>query len=139
MAPPRRQDTSLVLKDYVRRLVVADSDVEPGIETTISIPIADAATGDVDVVLGSKFEVTDILVQKRSGAGGAANTVQVKNGATVISDAISINIADQTRATWATIDDAASVIAAGGTLRVTRTKAGGNAACLVLVRGFIRA
>ena len=139
MTAPRRQLTSAVLKDLVRRLVVADSDVEPGIETVISIPIADAATGDVDVVLGSKFEVTEILVQKRGALGGAANTVQVKNAAYVISDAISTNIADTTLARSATIDDAFSTIAAGGTLRVTRTKAGGNAACLVLVRGLMRA
>lgn len=118
---------------------VANNNTAPGTLVTHVVAVPDAATGDVDVVITDKIEVIDVVVQKQGGAGGAANTVQVKNGANVISDAISINIADTTLARAATIDDAQSTIAAGGTLRVTRTKAGGNAAALVTVIGIKRA
>ena len=115
---------------------VADANVIGGIPVLHRIDIADAATGDVDVVLTHKTRVVDAWVVKTAGAGGAANTVQVKNGASAISDAMSINIADQAVARAAAIDDAQHEIAAGGTLRVTRTKAGGNAACIVYVLGI---
>lgn len=120
---------------------VANSNTAPGVLVTHVVPVPDAATGDVDVVLTDKIEVLDVLVQKQGGATGAfANTIQVKNGAAVISDAISINgTADGGLVRATNIDDAASVIAAGGTLRVTRTKAGGNAQCLVTVVGIKRA
>lgn len=139
MPAPRAHLLSTAAEDYVERLVADDSSREPQIETSIAVPLPDAA-GDVDVVLKSKFEVTDIILQKRGGATGAfANTIQVKNAAAVISDAISINgLADGARATWATIDDANSTIAEGGTLRLTTVKAGGNAQCLAVVRGFMR-
>lgn len=101
--------------------------------------IADAATDDYDVVCARAFEVTDVVVQKRGGAGGAANTVQVKETASVITDVMDINIADTTLARALTIDDAQSLIPAAGTLRVSVVKAGGNAACLVVVSGFVRA
>jgi hypothetical protein len=97
------------------------------------IDIADAATGDVDVTVTNKIRVIDVHVVKTTGAGGAANTIQVKNGASAITDAISINISDNVVARAGSIDDAQHEIAAAGTLRVTRTKAGGNAACTVYV------
>lgn len=141
MTAPRAHLGFIVDKDYVGRLVADDSSAEPQLELSVPVPVPDAATGDVDIVLASKFEVTDVLVQKRGGATGAfANTIQVKNGANVISDAISINgTADGGLVRAGSIDDAQSTIAAGGTLRITRTKAGGNAQCLVTVRGYMRA
>jgi hypothetical protein len=80
--------------------------------------IADAA-GDTDIVLTHKERVLDVSVTKTGGAGGAGDTVQVKNTATAITDAFSLNVADKTVVRPGTIDDASYEIAAGGTLRVT--------------------
>lgn len=115
---------------------VADANVIGGVPVLHRIDIPDAATGDVDVVLTHKTRVVEAWAVKTGGAGGAANTVQVKNGATAITDAMSINIADTLIVRAASIDDAQHEIAAAGTLRVTRTKAGGNAACIVYVLGL---
>lgn len=112
---------------------VTGTDLWAGPDRVLMIDIPDAATGDVDRVLPTKLRVIDVWGFKTGGAGGAANTVQVKNGATAITDAISTNIADNVRFTCGTRDDAQQDIAAGGTLRITRTKAGGNAACVVFI------
>jgi len=109
------------------------TDTIPGPMFCLMIDIPDAATGDVDRVLRRKYRVMDVVIYKTGANGGAANTITVKNGANAITDAISININDNTRAVATTRDDAQYDIAAGGTLRVTRTKAGGNAACQVIV------
>jgi hypothetical protein len=104
------------------------------------VTVPDGATADIDVVVTRKFEVLDVIVQKQAGAGGGSDTITVKNGATAITDAVDINIADKVVKRAATIDDAQSVIAAGGTLRVTRTKvSANNVACLVTVLGILRA
>jgi hypothetical protein len=108
-----------------------------GLTVLFRIDIADAATGDVDVTpLTHKVRVVVAWAVKTSANAAAANTVQVKNGTNAITDAMSININDQAIVRAASIDDAQHEIAAGGTLRVTRTKAGGNAACIVYVLGI---
>jgi hypothetical protein len=115
---------------------IADNATAPGSLVTHIIAVPDGATGDVDVVVAEKIEVLDVTLFKTAGAGGASDTITVKNTAAVITNAISINIADQVTARAGTIDDASNVISAGGTLRVTRTKASGaNAACRVFVTG----
>lgn len=117
--------------------VVADANVIGGIPVVHRVAVADAATGDVDVVLAHKTLITGVQVIKTAGAGGAGDTITVKNGATAITDAMDINVADTTIVWPATMDDAQFTIAAGGTLRVTRTKASANnAACLVVVSGL---
>ena len=116
---------------------VADANVIGGIAVTHRIAVADGATGDVDVTLTHKTLVTDVHVIKTAGAGGASDTLTVKNGATAITDAMSINIADKAIVRAGTIDDAQMTISAGGTLRCTRTKASAaNVACIVIVRGL---
>jgi len=103
------------------------------------VNVPDGATADINVTLTHKTEILDVIVQKRAGAGGASDTITIKNAGNAITDAIDINVADKTIKRPATIDDAQSTIAAGGTLRVTRTKASGaNVACLVTVVGVIR-
>lgn len=120
----------------VKTQTVADKNVVGAIPVVHRIDVADAATGDIDVTLTHKTRITDITVVKTGNAGGAANTITVKNTADAISDAISINVNDKVVARAGTIDDAYHEITAGGTLRITRTKAGGNAACIVYVHGF---
>lgn len=116
---------------------VADANVIGGIPVMHRVAVADGATGDVDVTLTHKTLVTDVWLVKTAGAGGASDTITVKNGSTAITDAMSINVADKVVVRAGTIDDAAHEIAAAGTLRVTRTKASANnVACVVYVLGL---
>lgn len=110
-----------------------------GIPLVATYNIADAASADYDVVVPEKIEVIDAWAQKRAANGGAANTVQVKNGANAITNAMDLNINDTTLARATTIDDAQSTIAAAGTLRFAVVKAGGNAACMAAVKYVKRA
>lgn len=137
MSTPRGTVASEVAKDYAERLVVTDSATEPQIPSVISVSVPDAATGDIDIVLATKFEVIDVVCQKRAGAG-AGNTVTVKNGASAISDAIAC-VTDNAITRAGTIDDANSTIAAGGTLRLSCTRAAGTRTSLVTIIGFVRA
>lgn len=105
---------------------------------TVNVP--DGVTGDVDVVITRKIDVIDVIVRKQAAAGGANDKITVKNAADPITDDIDINVADKVVKRAGTIDDAFSQIAAGGTLRVTRTKASANnVACLVTILGILRA
>ena len=102
-----------------------------------AIVVPDGATGNVDTVLTYGFRVVDVWVVKTTGAGGASDTITVLSTGDAITDAIDINIADKVMARAGTIDDAKHEIAAGGTLRVTRTKSSGaNVACIVYVLGY---
>jgi hypothetical protein len=116
---------------------VAAANVIGGIPVQHIVVVPAGTTGDVDVVLTHKTRVTDVHLVKTTAAGGGAGTIQVKNGATAISNAMSIDIADTTIARATTIDDAAHDIAAGGTLRVTRTRSASTSeACIVYVSGL---
>lgn len=105
---------------------------------TVNVP--DGTTANIDTVITRKIDVIDVIVRKQAAAGGASDTITVSNGADPITDAIDINVADKTVKRAGTIDDGFSQIAAGGTLRVVRTKASANnVACLVTVVGILRA
>lgn len=115
---------------------VADNQAGAGVPVVHNVAVPDGATGDVDVVITEKMRVTAVRLVKTGGAGGASDTITVKNGTTAITNAMDINVADQTVVRAGTINDASWEIAAAGTLRVTRTKASGaNVACLVIVEG----
>lgn len=116
---------------------VASAQVTPGTPVVYRIDVADAVTGDVDVVLTYRTRVLDVLVIKTGTDGASGNLITVKNGANAITDAIDMDVTDKAVKRSATIDDAYHEIAAAGTLRVTRTKAGGNAACEVYVHGVM--
>lgn len=92
-----------------------------------------AGTVDVDITLpaGVSEEVYDVRAVKTAGAGGAGDTLQIMTAAAVaITDAMSVNVADQSVVIPATIDDATSTIAAGGVIRVRRVNGGaGDASC----------
>jgi hypothetical protein len=114
--------------------VLADKDTVGTPLILFRVDVANAATGDIDVTVARKIRVVDAHLVKTGGAGGASDTIQVKNGANAISDAIDINVADQKIKRADTIDDANWEVAAAGTLRVTRTKASAaNVACTVYV------
>lgn len=109
---------------------VADNNAGQMITVPLALP---NVAGDVDVVLPFKAEVVGVQAWKRGAPGGAGDTVTIKNGATAITNAISLNIVDNAPATASTLDDAASTIASGGTLRATVAKAT-NTQALVLVQ-----
>lgn len=121
--------------DYASRLTYANNAVVAGLAVMHTWLVPDAATGDIDIIVGDKVEVVDVIVRK-DGAG-AGNTYQVKNGATAISDAIA-GAVDKTITRAGTIDTAQNVIAAGGTLRLTATRAAGVRNALVTAVCLIR-
>lgn len=97
---------------------VADANVIGGVPVLYRINIAAGALGNTDVVVTHKVRVIDAwLVLK--GAGVATTTLQVKNGATAITDAMAASGSDQAVVRAASLNDAAWEIAAAGTLRVT--------------------
>jgi hypothetical protein len=101
------------------------------------IAVPAGTTGDVDVTLTHKTLVIDAWLYKTTAAGGGAGTITVKNAANAITDAMSININDQAIARATTINDANNEIAAGGTLRITRTRtASTDETCVVFVKGL---
>jgi len=119
---------------------LADDAVIGGIPVITVVAIADGATADKDIVLTHKTEIIDVIIMKTAGAGGASDTITVKNTATAVTNAMDINVADKTVVRAGTIDDASNVIAAGGTLRITKTKvSAANVACKVTIVGIRRA
>jgi len=99
------------------------------------VAVADAA-GDTDVTLEHKTRVIDVWAVKVGGDGSTGgDTVQVKNGANAITDAISLGVSDKDIARASQIDDAYHEIAAGGTLRVTAAK-DSDCQCVVYVQGI---
>lgn len=80
--------------------------------------ITSAATGDIDVVMDHKVRVIDAWIVN-TAAGGAGDTITVKNGANAITDAMDANKADTTITRATQINDANHEIAAAGTLRIT--------------------
>lgn len=139
MPLPHRAVASAVCKDLVvNRLTVNDNAVEPAIQSVVTFNVPDAATADIDIVLATKFEVIDVICVKRGGAG-AGNTMQIKSGATAISDAIACAVDDAVTRAASIVDGAGTnVIPAGGTLRLTATRAAGTRTCQVFVHGLIR-
>ncbi len=115
---------------------VADGNLIGGIPVLHRLAIAAGVTADVDFVLTYKTRIIDAWLVKTNAAGGGAGTIQLKNGINAITDAMSININDQAIARAATIDDVQHEIAAGGTLRITRTRTTSiDETCTVYVLG----
>ena len=115
--------------------VVANANVIGGIPLLHQVNIADAVSGDTDVVLTHKTRVIDAWVVL-TAAGDAANTYTVKNGANAITDAITPGATDTTLKSAGQINDANHEIAAAGTLRVSHVKVGGSSAAIVYVLGI---
>jgi len=93
----------------------------------------DMATGDVEIYNENapfKFRVIDAWVENRAANGANANSVQVcaaAAGASTITDAMSLNnVADTDIVRAGEVDDSDGTIAAGGSLYLRVTKAGGT-------------
>lgn len=98
-------------------------------------------TLSTDITVVADMRVIDVWGYKDSAAGGGAATVLVHNLtlASDITDAMVLNINDETRFVSTTIDDAAAHFSAGDTLRITQAQGGGNSACEVNVLCYKRA
>lgn len=114
---------------------VANANAISGLLVIHRIDIADAASGDTDLVITHKIRVIDVSVVLRA-AGNAGNTYTVKSTAAAITNAITPGATDTTLARAGTIDDANHEIAAGGTLRVSHVRAGGSSLATVYVYGM---
>jgi hypothetical protein len=115
---------------------LAESNVVGGHPVVYLIPVPAGVTGNVDITITYKTRVLDVWLIKKAAAGGGAGTIQVFNGASAITDAMSIDVADKTIVRAVTLDDAVYEIAAAGTLRATRTRtASTDETCLVVVEG----
>lgn len=91
---------------------------------TMVFKIAAAAlTGSIDIPVHRALMVLDVWAVAVGGAGASGDTVLVANGTTAITDALAMEVADKVVVRAGTIDDAQSLIAAGGTLRVTGASA----------------
>jgi hypothetical protein len=112
--------------------LVANVNVIGGIPVVHRVT-ASALTGDVTVVLTHKTRITDVVCINTTGAGGAGDTIIVKNVATAITDTMDINKADKTITRAATIDDAQWDVAAGANLVVSGASA---VNCEVLIYGI---
>lgn len=126
LTPDVNQDGTLAASSQTGAIAntVADANVIGGLTLTHRIDVAAGATGNVDVVFTYKSRVVDVRLVKKSAAGGGAGTIQVFNGTggNAITDAMSINVNDKVVVRCAEIDDAYHEIAAGATVRVTRTR-----------------
>jgi len=102
---------------------------------TIYAQITDAATASYDYTLTRGLRVYDAFINKTGGGTGVAvNTVQILSTAAAVTDAVSINgAADNAMLRATQINDANNSIITGGILRVTVTKAGGDAQVDVFV------
>lgn len=114
--------------------VIDASNIVGGATVLHRIDLAAGALADTDVVLTNKTRVIDAFLILR-GAGVATTTLQVKNGASAITNAMAASGSDQALVRAATIDDAAWEIAAGGTLRVTSATGASQPAATVYVIG----
>ena len=104
--------------------------VDGGIPVLFRTALADAATADYSITVPWAVRVVDFWIVKTAGNGAASNTVQLKSGANAITNSLDANVVDTTMVRASTIDDARHELAAGGELRVTNTKSGGNAAAI---------
>jgi hypothetical protein len=111
-----------------------------GIPLILPLVIAAGTTGNVDfTAFPFKVRVFEVTGIKMTANGGGAGTVQVMNGATTdaITDAISIDVNDQTKLNALTINDAFWDIAAAATVRVVRTRtASTSEACVLFLHCF---
>lgn len=97
-------------------------DVIGGLTLTHIITIADASA-DTDTILTHKSRVIKFeYLDTGIGAHATLDTVQLKNGATAITDAVAKTATVNALVRAATYDPAQVVILAGGTLRITAAK-----------------
>jgi hypothetical protein len=117
---------------------VADNNTAPGATVVHVFKVPDAATGDIDIIVTDKIEVIDVTVCQKQNGAGAATRCRSRTARRRSVTRSPARPTTRSRA-QASIDDAQSVINAGGTLRLTATRAAGTRNALVTVIGIKRA
>lgn len=117
---------------------VANANIVGAIPVVHVFEIADAATADYDIVCTHRTEFYAFTLIK-TGAAGVAVTCTMKNGATAITDAMDLAVADKVVVRPLTIDDASNVVAAAGTLRASIVRTTSGAGVKIIAYGFRRA
>lgn len=117
---------------YTANLLAGDT--VPGVEVVYRQDIVAGALADIDIVMPRKFRVTDAWLILR-GAGVATTTLQVKNTATAITDAMAASGAAKALVRAATIDSAQWEIPAAGILRISSATGATQPDATVYVRG----
>lgn len=107
------------------------------IPVTLKVLTAAGASNTVALTMERKFTVIDVIARNYGGAGTSSDVLTIKNASTAITDAMDMNIADNVIARAASIDDASHELAAGGTLNVAASNAGGGLQTMIVyITGF---
>jgi hypothetical protein len=123
----------------MKNLIDADPDGYAAHDGLIRFTFPDGPTQSQSFTLATpgKLQIIDAWVVKTTGTGGASDTVQVLNGTTPVTDAMSLNnVANKSNVRAGQIDMTSgnNIVPDGGTVKVTVTKASGaNVACVVFV------
>jgi predicted ATP-dependent protease len=83
--------------------------------------VTEAATSTYTIYSGDcprGLRILDVWAYA-AAAGGAADTVQVFKGTSAVTNALDLNVADNTRVAATTLDDAYQDIEKGGSLSIT--------------------
>lgn len=112
---------------------IANANVCSGVPFLHRIDVPDSST-DTDVAVVDKIRVIDAWgLNTGIAAHASADTWQIKNGSSAISDAVAKTATVNAIRRVSTIDPAQHEIAAGGTLRVTTVKSTNSAATVYVL------
>ena len=107
------------------------------IPVTLKVLTAAGASNTVALTMERKFTVIDVIARNYGGAGTSSDVLTIKNDTTAITDAMDMNVADNLIVRAASIDDASHELAAGGTLNVAASNAGGGLQTMIVyITGF---
>jgi hypothetical protein len=123
-----------VIEDVAVDITQTDNNTLGSMPVLHRFALAAGALADTDIVLVNRTRVIDAWLVL-AGAGVATTTLQVKNGATAITDAMAASGSVKALVRCATIDTAQHEVAAGGTLRVTSATGASQPAAIVYVLG----
>jgi len=107
----------------------------PTLTSPLVVPFAFAdGTSTISVTMPYKVRVIGVSHLKVAANAGGNNTVQVLNGASAITAAVTVASNDKVlTVSGFDLDDTQMDVAAAGLLKVTSTKVGTNSACIVYV------
>tara|TARA_B110001452_G_scaffold260928_1_gene259019 strand:+ start:474 stop:887 length:414 start_codon:yes stop_codon:yes gene_type:complete len=116
------------------RLVRAMDDGEDFgfIPVTLKVLTAAGASNTVALTMERKFTLIDVNARNFGGAGTSDDILTIKNGSTAITNAMAMEVADNAIVRAGSIDDAQHELAAGGTLNVVASNAGGGLQTMIV-------
>lgn len=101
------------------------------------LDVADTATGSITFSLPFAIEIAEVVVVKKGSAGDPANTIQLLNGATPLTNAMTLptNAGEVVRPSSLSV---ASGTTTGTTLTVAIVRSAGSSACRMYISGVRR-